>query len=119
MAYLTPEARVRVLIDQMLDASGWAVQNAAAVNLSASRGVAVREFVMKSPHGRADYLLFLDGHPAGVIEAKKEGETLIGVEHQSAKYAAGLPEELEPAIEGGLAFVCRLAGLRGSAKRKL
>ena len=55
-AYLTPEARARVEIDRMLDGAGWAVQNAAAVNLAASRGVAVREFVMKAPHGRADYL---------------------------------------------------------------
>ncbi len=45
---------------------------------------------MRSPHGRADYLLFLDGAAAGVIEAKKEGETLTGVEWQSAKYVDGL-----------------------------
>ena len=42
----------------MLGAAGWAVQDARAVNLAASRGVAVREFVLKPPHGRADYLLF-------------------------------------------------------------
>ena len=72
-------------IDQMLEAAGWAVQDPRAVNLAAARGVAVREFVMKRPHGRADYLLFLDGRAAGVVEAKKEGETLTGVEHQSAK----------------------------------
>ena len=94
----------------MLDAAGWAVQDAKAVNLAASRGVAVREFVMRPPHGRADYLLFLDGHAVGVVEAKKEGETLIGVEHQSAKYVDGLPEDLEPAIEGGLAFVYESTG---------
>jgi type I restriction enzyme, R subunit len=68
--YLTPEARARVDIDRMLEAAGWAVQGASAVNLSASHGVAVREFVMKKPHGRADYLLFLDGRAVGVIEAK-------------------------------------------------
>ena len=85
----------------MLEAAGWAVQDARAVNLAASRGVAVREFVMKRPHGRADYLLFLDGRAAGVVEAKKEGETLTGVEQQSAKYVDGLPDELEPAVEGG------------------
>jgi type I restriction enzyme R subunit len=109
-SYLPPEARARVVIDDMLATAGWAVQDARAVNLSASRGVAVREFVMRSPHGRADYLLFLDRRPAGVIEAKKEGETLVGVEHQSAKYADGLPDELEPAVEGGLAFVYESTG---------
>ncbi len=110
LAYLTPEARARVEIDRMLADAGWAVQDAAAVNLSASRGVAVREFVMKSPHGRADYLLFLDGVAAGVVEAKKVGETLTGVEWQSAKYVDGLPDELEPAVEGGLAFVYESTG---------
>ena len=85
LAYLTPEAKARVEIDAKLAAAGWVVQDARAVNLSAARGVAVREFVMKAPHGRADYLLFLGGSAAGVIEAKKEGETLTGVEWQSAK----------------------------------
>jgi type I site-specific restriction endonuclease len=94
----------------MLDAAGWAVQDAGLVNLAASRGVAVREFVMKPPHGRADYLLFLDGRAAGVVEAKKEGEPLIGVEHQTAKYVGGLPEVLEPAADGGLAFVYESTG---------
>src|SRR5687768_5493442 len=94
----------------MLEAAGWSVQDANTVNLSASRGVAVGVFVMKRPHGRADYLLFLDGRAAGVVEAKKEGETLTGVEHQSAKYVDGLPDELEPAVEGGLAFVYESTG---------
>jgi type I restriction enzyme R subunit len=94
----------------MLEEAGWAVQDARAVNLAASRGVAVREFVMKPPHGRADYLLFLDRRAAGVIEAKKEGETLTGVEWQSSKYVDGLPEGLDPAIEGGLPFVYESTG---------
>jgi hypothetical protein len=36
------------------------------VNLAASRGVAVREFPLKSGHGFADYLLYVDGKAAGV-----------------------------------------------------
>ena len=55
------------------------------------RGVAVREFVLEKGHGRVDYLLFVDGQPVGVIEAKTEGTTLIEVEHQSGKYVDGLP----------------------------
>jgi len=35
----------------------------------------------------------------GLVEAKKEGETLTGVEWQSAKYVDGLPDALEPAID--------------------
>ena len=110
LAYLAPEARARVGIDRMLVAAGWVVQDTARVNLSAGLGVAVREFVMAPPHGRADYLLFVDGRAVGVVEAKKEGETLIGVEHQSAKYVGGLPDALVPAIEGGLAFVYESTG---------
>lgn len=44
--------------------------------------------------GEADYLLYVDGQIAGVIEAKPEGHTLTGVETQSAKYTDGLPPEL-------------------------
>jgi type I restriction enzyme, R subunit len=73
VAYLPPEGRARARIDEMLAAAGWAVQDARSVNLGASRGVAVREFVLRPPHGRADYLLFVDGQAVGVLEAKKEG----------------------------------------------
>jgi type I restriction enzyme R subunit len=72
VAYLTPEAKARVEIDRMLVATGWVVQDYARVNLSASRGVAVREFVLKAPHGRADYLLFVDGEAVGVAEASRQ-----------------------------------------------
>ena len=57
LARLRPEDRARVQIDKLLAASGWAVQDAQRVNLQASRGVAVREFVLVPPHGRVDYLL--------------------------------------------------------------
>ncbi|MBL0715175.1 MAG: DEAD/DEAH box helicase family protein, partial [Desulfosarcina sp.] len=44
--------------------------------------------------GFADYLLYVDAKAAGVIEAKKVGTTLSGVEVQSRKYTEGLPESL-------------------------
>jgi type I restriction enzyme, R subunit len=56
-----PEAKARREIDDALAASGWSVQDYDEMNLSAARGVAVREFVMAKGHGFADYLLFLDG----------------------------------------------------------
>src|SRR5919202_475684 len=68
LSYLTPEAQARVRIDEMLRAAGWAVQRYGAVNLSAGRGVAVREFVLAPGHGRADYLLFVDGSAVGALE---------------------------------------------------
>jgi len=110
LAYLTPEAKARVEIDRMLSGAGWVVQDYRAASLHAARGVAVREFVLKAPHGRADYLLFVDGAAAGVIEAKQEGETLTGVEWQSAKYVDGLPDEIPTATEGALPFVYESTG---------
>ena len=82
------------MIDRLLAASGWAVQDAARANLSASRGVAIREFVLEPPHGRVDYLCYVDGKAAGTIEAKPEGYPLISVEPQTAQYVGGLPRDL-------------------------
>ena len=49
---------------------------------------------MRSGHGTADYVLYLDGRAAGVVEVKPDGHTLTGVETQSGKYGAGLPDNL-------------------------
>lgn len=97
-AYLAAEAKARIEIDRQLKEAGWTVQSKDALNLSVGPGVAVREFTLEKPHGRVDYLLFLDGHPAGVIEAKPEGTTLVEVEHQSGKYVEGLPEWMHPSV---------------------
>ncbi|WP_321371741.1 type I restriction-modification enzyme R subunit C-terminal domain-containing protein [uncultured Desulfuromusa sp.] len=89
-----PEAEARIKIDELLETAGWQVQDAKAVNIHAARGVAIREFPLATGHGFADYLLYVDGKAAGVIEAKKVGSTLTGVEIQSDKYTTGLPEGL-------------------------
>jgi type I restriction enzyme R subunit len=68
----TPEARARQTIDRLLPDAGWIVQFREDVNLNAGRGVAIREFPMKSGFGEADYLLYVDGQALGVVEAKKE-----------------------------------------------
>ena len=44
---------------------------------TAGQGQAVREY--STDTGPADYVLFVDGRPVGVIEAKKEGTLLAGV----------------------------------------
>jgi len=88
-----PEREARQQIDATLAACGWLVQDAAAANIHAGRGVAIREFPLPG-HGFADYLLYIDGKAAGVIEAKKVGATLTGVEIQSSKYTTGLPDGL-------------------------
>jgi len=92
--YLTPEALARVVIDRMLFASGWIIQNRSDVNLYAGRGIAVREYLLKDSL-EVDYLLFVDRRAVGALEAKPEGYTLTGVEIQSAKYAGKIPDDLD------------------------
>ena len=79
---MTPEERARIKIDNLLERAGWSLQDAGAVNLYASNGVAVREFRLKPGHGTADDLLYVNHNAAGVVEAKPEGPTRIGVETQ-------------------------------------
>lgn len=104
-----PEDQARARIDEMLRVAGWHVCDIKDLNLSAHRGIAVREFPLPG-HGFADYLLYVNGKAAGVIEAKKEGSTLIGVEVQSAKYSEGLPGTL-PAWERPLPFAFESTGV--------
>jgi len=87
---MNPEEAARIEIDRQLAECGWEVQNHSEMIISAGPGVAIREFPLKT--GAADYLLYVDGKAAGIIEAKPEGHTLTGVELQSAKYTSGLPE---------------------------
>ncbi|UIJ35125.1 DEAD/DEAH box helicase family protein [Allobranchiibius sp. GilTou73] len=102
-----------MLIDRQLTNAGWVVQDKKALNLFAAQGVACREVSMKSGHGRADYLLYVDQRVVGVIEAKPQGTTLSGVEWQSATYAEGLPADirLKALTRGGrLPFVFEASG---------
>ncbi len=92
---MKPEERARQRIDELLQQAGWVVQDRKRLNLGASRGVAVREFSLAT--GAADYLLFVDREAVGIIEAKKVGQTLTGVEEQSNKYRRGLPDDLPAA----------------------
>ena len=71
------EEKARQKIDQLLEAAGWQVQDFKDLHLSASMGVAVREFPMAQ--GFTDYLLFVGGKAVGVVEAKPVGTTLSGV----------------------------------------
>lgn len=91
---MTPEQKARQKIDELLHFAGWDVQDRDAMNLfdPAKPGVAVREAYLKT--GYADYLLFVDGKALGVVEAKKVGVPLSGVEAQSARYAVGLRQPM-------------------------
>ena len=87
----SPEELAREKIDALLRQCGWILQNRSTINLSASRGVALREALLKD-RDEVDYLLFVDGKAIGTVEAKPEGYTLTGVEEQSGKYGKGLLE---------------------------
>jgi type I restriction enzyme R subunit len=107
---MTPEQKARVSIDALLVAAGWHVCNVADANIHAATGVAIREFPLNNGFGFADYLLYVNGKACGVIEAKKEGATLTGVELQSSRYAQGLPTTL-PAWRRPLPFVWESTGI--------
>ena len=87
MVNQNPEQIARDKIDNMLIIDGWVVQSKNKVNLSANTGVAVREY--QTDAGIADYVLFVDKKPVGIIEAKREeeGERLSAHEEQSKYYA--------------------------------
>jgi type I restriction enzyme R subunit len=105
-----PEQLARIDIDKLLTAAGWQVFDLKDANIHATRGVAIREFPLNTGFGFADYLLYIDGKAAGVIEAKKQGATLTGVEVQSGKYAQGLPSSL-PAWRRPLPFLYESTGV--------
>ena len=90
-------------IDAQLVACGWVVQDYQHAAVAAAKGVAVRE--VQTEAGRADYVLHVDRQAVGVIEAKKAGTTLTGVEPQTRKYQVAYPGEY-PAFEvdGALPF---------------
>ncbi len=103
----TPEQIARDAIDQQLEACGWKVQSKKQINLAVGLGVAVREY--QTDIGPADYVLFVDKKPVGVIEAKRddEGYKLINVEDQSSNYAHAKLKYLQ---HDALAFVYESTG---------
>nr|WP_283162199.1 type I restriction-modification enzyme R subunit C-terminal domain-containing protein [Elizabethkingia ursingii] len=82
-----PEQQARDRIDEMLRRAGWFVQSKIDIDFSVGIGVAIREY--QTSVGPADYMLFVNQKPVGVIEAKKEDEgyRLTTVEEQSTDYA--------------------------------
>src|SRR3990172_2662192 len=105
---MKPEEEARKKIDQLLEAAGWKIQDLRELNLGASLGVAVREFLLKS--GPADYLLFVDRKAVGVVEAKPVGTTLSGVAEQTEGYLTGVPENL-PHVQEPLPFAYESTGI--------
>ena len=84
----TPEQKARNDIDRKLQDADWVVQEKSKINWSISKGIAVKEFLTDVEP--ADYVLFVDKKPVGIIEAKRdeEGHRLTVVEEQSSEYAS-------------------------------
>ena len=78
---MTPEAEARQQIDEKLRKAGWIVQSMKELNLSAGRGVVVREFPTDT--GPVDYAIFVDGVPVGVIEAKGGFYAVFGAQYEA------------------------------------
>jgi type I restriction enzyme, R subunit len=106
---MTPEQQARQQIDAKLVAAGWVIQDYKAFNPSAGRGIALREVPLKS--GRCDFLLLVDRHALGVVEAKKEGTTLSMVAEQSRHYSASLPDFIQAIAPGSLPFLYESTGV--------
>ena len=82
-----PEQIARDHIDKLLTSCGWIVQRKTTINLNAGFGVAVCEY--QTEVGPADYVLFVEGKPVGIIEAKRKEEAgrLTVHEEQAEDYA--------------------------------
>ena len=82
-----PEQIARDDIDKQLTACGWVIQSIKQINLNKGIGVAVKEYV--TDVGPADYVLFIEGKPCGIIEAKREeeGHRMNVHERQGEEYA--------------------------------
>ena len=105
---MKPEEEARKKIDSLLEVAGWIVQSFEELNLAAGSGVAVREFPLKA--GFADYMLFVERHAVGVVEAKPEGTTLSGVSEQTEKYLKSFPQSV-PHVGDVLPFAYENTGV--------
>jgi type I restriction enzyme R subunit len=87
MTNQNPEQIARDNIDRQLMDCGWIIQSIKGMNLGAGIGIALKEY--STDVGPADYILFVEGKPCGIIEAKREEEAhrMQVHEDQSEGYA--------------------------------
>jgi len=116
-----PEQLARDKIDTALVECGWVIQNKNQINLNAGVGIAVREY--QTDIGPADYVLFVDKKPVGIIEAKRAEEAvhLTMHEDQSEGYAAAklkyLNNEKLPFVYESTGDVTRFTDYRDTKPR--
>ncbi len=108
----TAEERAHRKIEALLEESGWSIQSYQQLDLTAGRGIALRE--VRLIDRRYDYLLLLDHNPVGVIKARQERAQLPAVAEQTGRHAEKLPDflaQLFPAGVAKLPFVYESTGL--------
>ena len=116
-----PEQIARDEIDKQLTACGWVIQHKNKINLNAGVGIAIREY--QTDIGPADYVLFVDKKPVGIIEAKRaeEGVHLTMHEDQSEGYATAklkyLKNEKLPFVYESTGEVTRFTDFRDPKPR--
>ena len=116
-----PEQLARDKIDSELTRSGWLIQSKSKINLNAGLGIAVREY--QTDIGPADYVLFVNKKPVGIIEAKRaeEGVHLTMHEDQSEGYATAklkyLNNEKLPFVYESTGDVTRFTDYRDTKPR--
>ncbi len=76
-----PEQQARDVIDKKLLACGWVIQNKNQINLAAGIGIAIREY--STEVGPADYVLFVNRKPLGIVEAKRQEEAVKFSTHEA------------------------------------
>jgi hypothetical protein len=75
------------LIEEQLRQTGWLVQDYDLLDLGAGLGIAVRHYAPRY----YDYLLFVDGELAGMVQVRPVGEPLAGSEEAVSPAALRLP----------------------------
>jgi type I restriction enzyme R subunit len=91
-----PEDAARQRIDDVAFA-GWTEQDAKALNIHAARGVAISEFLLKTGHGSADYLLCVNGNAVGVQSADRDH---ITPQHRTSRPSPSLPAVFFRCVRG-------------------
>ena len=99
-----PEEKARLIIDEKLVQSGYIVQDFSELDLSAGLGVVVREYATSS--GPADYLIFIDKKPVGIIEAKAhdKGALLLSTAEQTKRYAESKLKYIKGSVDIRFAY---------------
>ena len=87
-------------IERLLGSAGWDVQDHEHFDPTASAGIAAHGYPLGT--GFADYLLFVEGRIAGIVEAGTAGLTTSAVcnklDERVAAIAAGSPQAADPPL---------------------